>query len=171
MNLYIIGYMGTGKSKFGAALAELTGSPYIDLDDLFESRYHISISDFFDKYGEAVFRDLERQLLFETGIADHAIISTGGGTPCYMDNMDFMLQHGKCIYLKQDVQVILDRVTVPKRKRPILKNVPPDELEDFITRHLSSREPFYNRADLILEGQEADPAEALVRLKSLDFLQ
>ena len=90
MRIYLIGYMASGKSNLGQLLAEKLGYSFIDLDYLFEERFRISVLDFFEKYDEDGFRKIERSILHETLEQDDVVISTGGGTPCFFDNMHFI---------------------------------------------------------------------------------
>ena len=118
MRVYLIGYMGAGKTRLGADLSDRTGYPFVDTDDLFESRYRISIVDFFEKYNEESFRKIEKELLRETLIYPDAIISTGGGTPCFFDNMDFIRNNGKSIYIKMDTESLIKRLASVKKSVP-----------------------------------------------------
>jgi shikimate kinase len=144
--------MGSGKSRLGIELSELTGYPFVDTDQLFEERYRISILDFFDRYSEDSFRKIEKELLLETLKYEDAIIATGGGTPCFFNNMEIIKTGGISIYLKMDVLSLVDRLAVVKKKRPLLKNKPVGELESYIHEQLEEREVFYNRADYIVEA-------------------
>jgi len=163
MRVYLIGYMASGKSWLGKELAASTGYDFIDLDMLFESRFRISILDFFAKYGEPLFRKFERQLLQESSGIEHGIVSTGGGTPCYFDNMDFILSSGTSIYLRMTVEELVKRMSSVKKKRPLLKNIPPEEITDFVKDQLAEREPYYMRAKHIFDGPEY-PVEEIVEL-------
>ena len=163
MRVYLIGYMAAGKSRLGKDLAEQTGFDFIDLDDLFEERYRISIIDFFDKYNEEIFRKLEQEILLETKYNDHSIISTGGGTPCFFDNMQFIRDNGTSVYIRVSPSGLSSRLLSIRRKRPLLKDLPPLELEPFIVQQLEEREHFYLLADHIVDGPDVDPKE-IIRL-------
>ena len=163
MKFYLVGYMASGKSKIGKELSELTGLSFIDLDEVFEERFRIGIVDFFDKYGEAAFRSIEHQLLLETGSIDDAIIATGGGTPCSEENIRFIKSNGISFYIRMKVEDLADRLKNIKRKRPVLKYVPIEDLEKFIRKHLEEREPFYLRSDHIISGPVTD-------LESITFI-
>jgi shikimate kinase len=154
--IYLLGYMASGKSRLGLELSVLTGLTFLDLDELFEERYRVGITDFFDKYGEPVFRQLEHQLLLETEPLEDTIIATGGGTPCSAENMEFIRKNGTSIYLRMKVMELAHRLRQIKRQRPLLKNVPPGELLSFITKQLEEREPFYLKADHIVEAPVED---------------
>ena len=163
MKIYLLGYMASGKSKLGKELSGMTGLSFVDLDEVFEEKYRIGIVDFFDKYGDTAFRQIEHQLLLETEFLENTIIATGGGTPCSDENIRFIKAHGISIYIEMDVADLTGRLKSVKRKRPLLKNVPLDDLEQFIRNQLVEREPYYLQADHIIEGP-VDELEALADL-------
>jgi len=148
--------MASGKSKVGSDLAGRLDYSFSDLDDLFEGKYRISIYDFFEKYGESVFRKIESQVLHETGNLTNAVIATGGGTPCFFDNMSFIKRTGYSIYLKWSVPALVHRLKNIKRKRPVLKDFEGKDLMASVKEHLRSREIFYNQAELIVEPENDD---------------
>jgi shikimate kinase len=156
MKIYLLGYMASGKSKLGKELSGITGLSFLDLDDLFEERYRIGIVDFFEKYGDAAFRQIEHQLLLETGPLQDTIIATGGGTPCSEENIGFIKANGASIYIRMQVDDLLTRLKSVKKKRPLLMNVPVEELEQFVRTQLDEREPFYIQADHVIEGPVDD---------------
>ena len=156
MKVYLMGYMASGKSKLGKDLADQTGLSFYDLDEVFEERYRIGIVDFFDKYGEAAFRQIEHQLLMETEKLDNVIIATGGGTPCSEQNMLFIKSQGNSIYIRMKPADLFSRLKNVKRKRPMIKDIPVTSLERFISEQLKQRDPFYLQADYIIDGPEPD---------------
>jgi shikimate kinase len=163
MKIYLIGYMASGKSKLGKKLSGLTGLSFVELDEIFEERYRIGIVDFFDKYGDPAFRQIEHQLLLETASLDHTIIATGGGTPCSEEHIRFIKEHGISIYIRMNAADLAARLKIVKKKRPLLKNVPMENLEQFIRNQLEEREPYYLQADHIIAGP-VDDLEPLVDL-------
>ncbi len=167
MKIYLVGYMASGKSKLGKELAGLTGLSFVDLDDIFEERYRIGIVDFFDKYGDSAFRKIEHQLLLETESLDNSIIATGGGTPCSEENIRFIKKNGISIYIRMEVADLAARLKSVKRKRPLLKNVPAEEIEQFIRNQMQEREPYYQQSDHIFNGPvddlELEPIAALIK--------
>ena len=163
MRIYLIGYMASGKSFLGSLLAEKLGYEFIDLDYLFEERYRINVADFFEKYDEGIFRKIERSLLHETAGFDDVVVSTGGGTPCFFDNMDFIRQAGISIYLNQSVTALVSRLKGVKRKRPLLKDTPLAELEAKVAAQLAQRAFYYNQAEMIISGEDTD-TDKLVQL-------
>lgn len=152
MNIYLIGYMASGKSKLGKELSVVTGLDYVDLDQLFEEKYRIGIVDFFEKYGDPAFRGIEHQILLETESLDNTIIATGGGTPCTEDNIRFIKTHGISIYIRMDISDLTARLKMVKRKRPLIKDIPTEDLEKFVRNQLVEREHFYLQADHVVDG-------------------
>jgi len=153
--IFLIGYMGSGKTTVGKQLAKELDLPFIDMDVFIENRYHKSISAIFEEKGEAGFREIERKALFEIIEFENVVISTGGGLPCFFDNMDVMNQAGTTIYLKVSVKELAKRLKNGKQKRPLIKDKSQEEIKDFITENLEKREKFYNKATFIFETDDA----------------
>lgn len=162
MRIYLVGYMGAGKSTTSKRLAHQLGWESYDTDRLFEERYKISINDFFHKYDADLYRRLETQILHETLSLDQAVIATGGGTPCFNDNMAWMNQHGFTVFLKISPESAIIRLSQSKVKRPILIDKSPDELAAFIMKNYTERLPFYEQAQLTFKGENLD-IEALAK--------
>ena len=121
MKYFIVGYMASGKSTFGKELAKDKGLPFLDLDESVESREGRSISEIFAKEGEEYFRKREREILHEIcNEADEFVLATGGGTPCFFDNMDYMNQAGTTVFLNTSPLVIVDRLKRQRADRPLL---------------------------------------------------
>ncbi len=154
VRVYLIGYMGSGKSRTGGEVAAKMDWRFTDMDDLFEEKYRISVLDFFEKYDENSFRNIERKLLHETILEDNMIIATGGGTPCFFDNMDFINNNGTSIYLKPDIALLINRLRIVRKKRPLLKDVRLENLVDFVHQQLVERELFYTKAHFTIEGAD-----------------
>lgn len=156
--IFLIGYMGCGKSTLGRKLARRLGLPFYDTDTLVEEHEGASVNDIFRYEGEACFRQLEREAV-ETILArgEPCVVSTGGGLPAWHDNMELMNREGQTIYLRRSAAQIAARLTpYGKRKRPRLKDLDNDELIDFMTRNMAEREPFYTqaRATIACDGKE-----------------
>lgn len=166
MKIYLIGYMASGKTNLGREMAEAAGFSFADLDELFEEKYKVSILEFFEKYGEDLFRKFEHEILLETADLDNVVISTGGGTPCFYNNMDFILENGRSVYLKMPVSLLASRLSTIRKKRPLLKDVSSPEMEDHIARQVKEREAHYLRADLVAEGPEFNAAEIVRQIQS-----
>lgn len=169
MNIYLIGYMYSGKTTLGRQLAQRLGYNFVDTDQLFEEKYHTSIPLFFQHYGESAFRTLEHQVLESTSQLDRHVIACGGGTPCHHGNMDFILDHGLSVYLHMDYQDVCARMTQSRKVRPILAAKSPEERRDFVREQLSQREVFYDRAHLRFESAGTDIPALIDNLHSLVF--
>jgi shikimate kinase len=157
VRIYLIGFMASGKTHLGKKLAERMGYGFVDLDLLFEERYRISVQDFFARYDEGAFRNIERSLLLETTSLENVIVATGGGTPCFFDNMDVIRRSGFSIYLRWEVPDLVRRLHGVKKKRPLLKDTPPEQLEQKVREALEKRCFFYEQASLVIPGITADP--------------
>jgi shikimate kinase len=154
--IYLIGFMGSGKSTLGRHLARHLGWDFIDLDDLFEEKFRTSVPLFFKEFGEAGFRDAERATLLDTVNMSKTVIAAGGGTPCYFDNMDVMNSSGITMYLKVSPEELAHRLKISKTIRPLIQGKSGEELIAYIREKLSEREPFYNRARIITNGESLD---------------
>lgn len=151
--VFLIGYMGAGKTTVGKVLSERLGLSFIDLDHYIEGRYHKTVGQLFAERGEDEFRDIERRMLREVAMFEDILVSTGGGTPCFFDNMDFMNESGKTVYLKVSVDELAKRLEICKTTRPVLKGRSGDELKQFIDDSLQKREPFYTKASLVFDAE------------------
>ena len=156
MLIFLIGYMGSGKTTLGRQFAEKLGCRFIDMDDLFVEKHGGSIPRYFKEMGEMAFREREHDLLKSLLSFKDAVIATGGGTPCFFDNMDFMNKAGLTIYLKASVEEIHHRIKDDAASRPMLKDVIPGDLKAFIARHLVERERDYLRAKIIFDPDTQD---------------
>ena len=156
MRIFLIGYMGSGKSTVGKKLAAKLDFNFVDVDSFIEQEYKISINDFFKKYGEEKFRDIEHLALLEIIENDNLIISTGGGLPCFNNNMQIIKENGVSIYLKLNVNGLYSRLVNSKKKRPLIQGMAEDDLKKFIEKQLSEREQYYLQSDFIVEGINVD---------------
>lgn len=152
MRIFLVGYMGSGKTRTGKLLAKALNYGFMDVDELFEERYRISIRDFFKKYDEEAFRKLEHQLLSETILRDDVVYSMGGGTPCFFDNMEMLNRYGLTVYIKMPALALYHRLKDSKKQRPVLHRMTSDDLLPHIESQLVVRDPFYSRAGLIVNG-------------------
>ncbi|MBQ6204815.1 MAG: shikimate kinase [Prevotella sp.] len=146
VRIIIVGYMGSGKTTVGKALSKELGIPFYDLDWYIESRMRKTVPQIFAERGEEGFRKIEHNMLHEVAEFENVIISCGGGTPCFFDNMDYMNGQGETVYLQASPEVLYDHLKMGKTERPLLKNKTPDEMRRFIAEQLERRDPFYSKA-------------------------
>jgi len=165
--------MGAGKSTIGRQLATLIGFTGIDLDEVFEQTYKVAIIDFFRKYDEKTFRQLEQKLLYDTFSLENHVISTGGGTACFFDNMDMMNQHGVTVYVKMHPKSLYVRLKNSKRLRPRTSGLEDNELLQTIENDMLIRNDFYEKANYQIKGENIHVPELVELIKpSLnDYLQ
>ena len=154
--IILIGYMGSGKTTVGKALSKETGMMFYDLDWYIESRMRKSVSQIFAEKGEEGFRKIEYNMLHEVAEFEDVIISCGGGTPCFFDNMDYLNQQGDVVYLKATPETLYKHLMMAKIERPLLKGKSSEELIAYITEHLKERAPFYEKARHILDVNVLD---------------
>ncbi len=143
--------MGAGKTTLGKAIARESGLQFFDLDWYIEDRFHKKIADIFAEKGEDGFREIERRMLHEVAEFEDVIISCGGGTPCFFDNMEYMNLQGDTFYLKAEPEVLRAHLNMGKTVRPLIQGKSPEELIEFIRESLVMREPFYSRAKHTVE--------------------
>jgi len=148
-NIFLIGYMGAGKTTIGKEVAKRLGWSFVDMDSFIENRYHKTISQVFTEKGEEFFREIERNILQEVSQFENVVISTGGGVPCFFDNMDWMNRTGITVYLKMPVSELTQRLVDCKQERPLIKGKNKEELQQFVADTLAKREIWYNRAAIV----------------------
>ena len=157
MKIFLLGYMGSGKSHLGKLLAETLNYQFYDLDEKIEMDHKAKISEIFSNRGEIFFRKAERKALEEMiQLDDNAVVALGGGTPCYGDNMEIIKNAAgvKSFYLKQDIQTLKGRLILEKDHRPMISHLETDaEIEEFIRKHLFERGFYYNQSDYIIDCQ------------------
>jgi shikimate kinase len=150
MNIFLLGYMASGKTTVGKALADKIGFCFMDLDNYIEDKEAMSISAIFATKGEIYFRKLETRYLKELiGTKEKSVISLGGGTPCYGNNMQLLLnsQNATTIYLKASLKELVKRLMKDKDKRPLIAHIESeDALLEFVGKHLFERSTYYNLA-------------------------
>ncbi|MDE7080090.1 MAG: shikimate kinase [Muribaculaceae bacterium] len=156
MTIFLIGYMASGKTTLGRALARELGHRFIDLDFYIEQRFRRRIPEIFAANGEDGFREIEARMLREAGEFCDTVISCGGGTPCHGDNMDYMLSHGVTVWLDAGVECICRRLATAKTRRPIVEGKSAEELPSFIAAHLAERLPHYRRAEIRISSERLE---------------
>ena len=149
--IIFIGYMGAGKTTIGKALAKDIGVMFYDLDWYIESRMHKTVKQIFDEAGEDGFRQIEHNMLHEVAEFENVVVSCGGGTPCFFDNIDYMNQCGETVYLKASPEVLHAHLQMGRGVRPLLLNKTPEEVQVFIREQLKVRENFYNKAKHVFD--------------------
>lgn len=148
--IILIGYMGAGKTTIGKALAQELGVPFYDLDWYIETRMRRTIKQIFDEKGEEGFRRIEHNMLHEVAEFENVVVSCGGGTPCFYDNIDYMNSQAQVVYLKASLEVLYEHLQMGRRVRPLLLGKSPDEVRTFIVEQLAQREAFYSKANYTL---------------------
>ena len=159
--IILIGYMGSGKTTVGKALSKETGMMFYDLDWYIESRMRKTVAQIFAEKGEEGFRKIEHNMLHEVAEFENVIISCGGGTPCFFDNIDYINQQGEVVYLKATPEVLYRHLLMGKVERPLIKNKTPEELIAYITEQVAKREEFYNKARYTLDVSLMDNYEKI----------
>ncbi len=145
--IILVGYMGSGKTTVGRQLAKALDVQFYDLDWYVEMRFHKRVAEIFAEKGEEGFRDLERRMLHEVAEFEDIVLSCGGGTPCFFDNMAYMNSlEGDTLYLKASPEVLAQHLKMGRTERPLIKGKSPEELEQYIRESLKQREPFYCQA-------------------------
>ena len=161
IRIILIGYMGAGKTTIGRALAKELGIPFYDLDWYIESRMRKKVPQIFAEKGEDGFRTIEHNMLHEVAEFEDVIISCGGGTPCFFDNMDYMNEQAETVYLKARPEVLYDHLRMGRTERPLLTGKSPKEPQTFIAEQLEQREPYYSKARHTLDVSLMDNYEKI----------
>ncbi len=159
--IILIGYMGAGKTTVGRVLAKDLGLFFYDLDWYIESRMRKSVKQIFDERGEEGFRIMEHNMLHEVAEFENVIISCGGGTACFFDNMDYMNKQAETIYLKASPDVLYEHLRMGKGVRPLLLGKSPEETQQYIREQLAEREPFYMKAKHVVDVDLMDNFEKI----------
>jgi shikimate kinase len=165
---FLVGFMGCGKTTVGRKLATALGYAFIDLDHVLEARAGMPIPEYFTIHGEDAFRKLESEILKQTDYPENAIVSTGGGLPCFFDNMDWINMHGQSVYMKLTPKMLASRLENAKTPRPVLQGKKGEELVAFIETKLAEREPYYSRASVIAESFVDLTPEKIIQLLGIE---
>ena len=161
MRIYLIGFMGSGKSTIGRRLAKRLAYPFYDLDSVLEEKLGMSIREVFNERGEACFRTEEQKVLHQISKEGRGVIATGGGTPCFFDNMAHMNKTGVTVYLKMSPLSLSHRLENARLKRPLMEGKQGAELLASIRELLMEREPYYLQASCIIKGENAKPEQIM----------
>lgn len=169
MRIYLVGYMGCGKSTIGRKVADLLGISFVDLDKYIEERYFKSVPAIFAEEGELGFREKERTSLLEVSQFENVVVGTGGGTPCFFDNMELMNANGITVYIAPDTAVLATRLIKSRTERPLIAGKSRDELISFINNSMLKRTPFYEKSKIIIRGENnLDPQLVIDKIRKLD---
>lgn len=153
-NIFLIGYMGSGKTTMGRRLADSMNWSFVDLDEQIENQVGLSVAEIFEQKGEPEFRKIEASVLGEVSKSNNQIVATGGGTPMHSPNLHTMQQSGLVVYLQASTEELKRRLLEDGNSRPLLRDKSDALLETFITDHLKSRIPVYEKADVVFETSQ-----------------
>lgn len=154
--IFIVGMPASGKSTFGRALSRALGRRYIDLDHYIENRFRTTVRELFATVGEEAFRDLEGAMLREVGEFEDVVVATGGGAPCHLGNMEYMLSRGETVWLRTPVGRLMQRIRLRPDKRPLLAGLDGDALRTRLGEMHAARVPFYSRAHLRIDSSRLE---------------
>ncbi len=161
--VFLIGFMGSGKTTLCNALTARTGLRSVDLDDFIENEAGMSIKEFFARYGEEQFRQLESRSLASAAASGFDIIACGGGTPCFNNNMELMNRLGKTVYLYVSDDILFSRLAVARYHRPLIASLDDDRLRRFISDKIAERSPFYRQATEIFDASFLESEDQIER--------
>lgn len=153
--IFLVGFMGAGKSTLGRKLAKHFEADFIDLDTEIEKKSGKSIAEIFEVDGETAFRQIERETLRNLPDKEILFVATGGGTPCFNDNMQWMKENGVVIYINLPASILIGRLKENKEKRPLIKELTETELSEYILKTLEERNPFYEKADILVNHNKS----------------
>ncbi len=161
MKIYLVGFMGSGKSSLGKRLARKLEYAFTDIDQMVEETAGIPVTEIFEKMGADAFRKMEKEALLSTAGRSKLVVATGGGTPCHFDNMDFILDNGVAVYLKMSPVSLAHRLEYAQKARPLVQNRKGEELLAWVSEKLAERESFYSRAHCIIKGETVKPDQVI----------
>ena len=163
MRIFLVGYMGSGKTTVARKLALRLNFTFIDLDHYIEEKTGSSVSEIFEVAGEEKFRYLEGRYLDEVCEMERVVVATGGGTPCFGENMNKMKSTGMVVYLQMSIGALMNRLRNSKRERPLLKTISEGKMYEYIQGQITERDLYYKQANIIVNGESAS-ADTLARL-------
>lgn len=164
--IVLLGYMFTGKTTMGKSLAKRLNYDFFDTDTEIERTYHYTVEDIFKKFGEQVFRNMEKKALGTLLKKDNVVIACGGGLPCFFDNMQEIKDNAISIYLKMDTGQIMSRYQKSKARRPLLMNKTEDEVREYIQESLEERQQYYTQADMVVNAFDLTPQRLETELEN-----
>lgn len=165
MIISLVGYMGSGKSHISKILSEKLNFRLIDLDKEISKRNKLTIPEIFAKKGEIYFRKLEREALEEIlATEENLVLSLGGGTPAYYNNMEIINSNSQSVFMRASVGTLAERLSKQKEKRPLIVNIPDEDLPEFIAKHLFERNAFYSKAQFHVVTDNRQPEEIVAEI-------
>ncbi|PQA93417.1 shikimate kinase [Chryseobacterium piscicola] len=171
MIISLIGYMGSGKSHISKILSDKINFKLLDLDKEISKRLKMTIPEIFEKKGEIFFRKTEREILEEILASDENIVlSLGGGTPVYYNNMEIINLNSKTVFLKANINTLVTRISKQKEKRPLITNISDEDLPEFIAKHLFERNAYYSKSQFTLSTDNKDPEDIVLEIKEKLYL-
>ena len=168
MRIFLMGFMGSGKSTIGKQLARKLKMDFVDMDDYIEEKEGESIPELFKSKGEQYFREKENQSLKELCELEKTVISLGGGAPCTDQNLELIKTSGRSVYLKMSIPALINRLSNGKESRPLIKGKTDDDLKSYIAINLGIREEYYNQADVIISGENFDIEDLSLKLSYIE---
>lgn len=166
MRIYLIGFMGSGKSHWGRIISSGMQLPFFDLDTMIEERQGKTIAAIFDELGEEAFRRMEKTVLEElTAAHENMVLSCGGGTPCFFGNIDFMKGRGKVIWLNTGIDTLVRRLMKEKQHRPLLRDIPDNDMKAVILKKLHDRKIYYEQAHIALPEEDLTPEQIITAIQ------
>ena len=165
MIISLVGYMGSGKSHISKILSDRINFKLIDLDKEISRRNKLTIPEIFEKKGEIYFRKLERETLEELlATEENLVLSLGGGTPAYYNNMEIINHNSKSIFLRASISTLAERISKQKEKRPLIANISDEDLPEFIAKHLFERNEFYSKAQFTVNTDSKEPEKIVAEI-------
>ena len=163
-NIILLGYMGAGKTSVGKAMARKLGLSFYDLDYFIEERFRRKVADIFAEHGEEGFRKIEYNMLHEVAEFEDIVLSLGGGTPCFFDNIDYINQKGITVFMNASPEIIVKHLKISHNVRPLLQQKQGQELLDHIARHMEERMPYYRKAQYEVNVDTLDSFQKIDQL-------
>ncbi|HEX2606389.1 MAG TPA: shikimate kinase [Flavisolibacter sp.] len=165
MKVFLIGFMGCGKSHWGRELSRKFSIPFFDLDEKIEEHLNKTIPQIFEEEGEEAFRLAEKEVLYLlTESHDTFIMACGGGTPCFYNTIDYLKKNGTVVWINCTIDCLFQRLVKEKDKRPLLRDIPDRQLKSYIVRKFSNRKIFYQQANIIINEDDLDPDKLVSRI-------
>ncbi len=156
MRIFLIGFMGSGKTHWGKQLAERLQLPFFDLDEVVMQAEKKTVPEIFNTNGEEYFRLKEKEMLEKLVDENESmVVSCGGGTPCFFNNIEFMKKYGTVVWLNTHVNILLQRLIKERDERPLLKDISDEGLRSYIIRKLNERRIYYEQADVTIDKEDA----------------